>query len=236
LRYLTARRTLPATALRVIGDEKALYEYYLGHDGSFQGCTGHASAKEFAANNAGQLMLAEEEKANSDRYSKVIEYLADQLATRLTDYASELPSHVISGFDDPADRRHYLQMQGILANLRLRERAELGRAFSLAIEALKNHREGFVFRSLHYDTLPDFVCKRVSRPAVLERGLVLTRAAMAHYKKSRGMLIIDRDGVGFEVSLIESAGPPTEEDISNGKRFFGGLKVTDRAYSFSRAH
>jgi hypothetical protein len=106
---------------------------------------------------------------------------------------------------------------------------------------LKNPREGFVFRSLHYDTLPDLVfvlasSKGVSRPAVLERGLVLTRAAMAHYKKSRGMLIIDRDGTGFEVSIIESACPPTQVDISNGKRFFGGLKISDRAYSFSRAH
>jgi hypothetical protein len=61
-------------------------------------CTGHVSAKEFAANDAGQLMEAGEEKANSDRFSKLIEYLADQLATRLTEYASELPSHVLVAF------------------------------------------------------------------------------------------------------------------------------------------
>jgi hypothetical protein len=35
-----------------------LYEYNLGHDGSFPGCAGHASAEEFVANNAKQLMLA----------------------------------------------------------------------------------------------------------------------------------------------------------------------------------
>jgi hypothetical protein len=113
LQYLTARRALPGTELRTIGAERALYEYYLGHDGSFQGCTGHASAEAFAAHNAGSLLLAREEKANSDRYGELIEYVADQLATRLTDYASELPSHIISSFDDPTDRRRYLQMQGI---------------------------------------------------------------------------------------------------------------------------
>lgn len=47
------------------------------------------------------------------------------------------------------------------------------------------------------------------------------------------MLFIDRDGSGFEVSINESTSGPTEEDISVGKRFFGGLKVVDRAYSFA---
>ncbi|WP_456862890.1 hypothetical protein [Bradyrhizobium sp. USDA 4503] len=241
LQYLKTRRSLPATSLRTIGDEKALYEYYLGNDGSFGGCTGHMSAKEFVANNTDRLATARATKADSDRYSKVIEYVADQLATRLTEYASELPSHILAAFDDPADRSHYLEMQGILANLRLRERAELGRAFSGSIETLKDHQEGFVFRSLYFDSRPDLVfvlasSKGISRPTVLARGLMLTRAAMAHYRKSRSMLIIDRDGSGFEVSIIESSGTPTEEDVSNGKRFFGNLKIIDCAYSFARTH
>jgi hypothetical protein len=143
-------------------------------------------------------------------------------------------------FDDPANRKNYLRMQGILGNLRLRERAELGRAFSQLVEALKNHREGFVFRALYYDNQSDLVfvlasSKGVSRSEVLERGLVLTQAATAHYKKSRAMTIVDRDGSGFEVSIIESSSAPTEQAVSDGTRFFGDRKMIDRAYSFAHA-
>ena len=95
-------------------------------------------------------------------------------------------------------------------NLRLRERTELGRAFDEAINALKDAQEGFIFRVAYFDSRPDLIfivafSKGVARPEVLERGLVLMRAAMAHYSKSRAMLIIDREGGGFEVSIdIES--------------------------------
>jgi len=58
---------------------------------------------------------------------------------------------------------------------------------------------------------------------------------MAHYEKSRAMLIVDRDGSGFEVSMIESPSVPTEEEIVAGKRFFDSLKVIDRAYSFAQS-
>ncbi|MDE5446682.1 hypothetical protein GWG65_36065 [Bradyrhizobium sp. CSA207] len=238
--YLEARRSLSKTALRTVGDDKTLYEYYLGNDGSFQECVDHVSAKEFATNNGDQLKMARAAKAESDRFSKLIEYIADQLATRLADYASGLPADILAAFDDPGDRKQYIQMQDILANLRLRERAELGRAFSQSVEALKSQLEGYVYRALYFDTRPDLVfvlasSKGVARREVLERGLVLTRAAMAHYEKSRAMLIVDRDGSGFEVSMIESASVPTEEEIVAGKRFFGSLRVIDRAYSFARS-
>ena len=44
LAYLDARRALPCTDLRVIGDERALFEFYLLHGGSLAGCAGKADA------------------------------------------------------------------------------------------------------------------------------------------------------------------------------------------------
>jgi len=119
----------------------------------------------------------------------------------------------------------------------LRERAELGPAFGEGVEALKDKQNGFIFRAIYFDSRPDLVfvlasSKGVARPDVLERSLVLIRAAMAHYDKSRAMLIVDRDGVGFEVSVIESDLPASDEEIRRGARFFGRLKITDRPYSF----
>src|SRR6266481_2780772 len=154
LEYLEARRSLPTTTLHTIGDEKTLYEHYLVNNGSFRECSGNAASATVIASSKDQLEIARAAKAESDRYSSLIEYVADQLATRLADYASGLPHDILAAFDEPDDRKHYLQMQGILANLRLRERAELGRALSQAVEALKSQLEGFVYRTLYFDTQP----------------------------------------------------------------------------------
>jgi hypothetical protein len=44
LAYLDARRALPHTDLRTIGDERGLFEFYLLQGGSFAGCVGKADA------------------------------------------------------------------------------------------------------------------------------------------------------------------------------------------------
>ena len=44
LAYLDARRALPYTDLRIIGDERALFEFYLLQGGSVAGCVGKADA------------------------------------------------------------------------------------------------------------------------------------------------------------------------------------------------
>jgi hypothetical protein len=237
LEYLQARQALSATALRTIGNEKTLFEYYLLNDGSFDGWNGNVDSNLIVSTKEDKLSIIRAAKAESDHHSKLLEYVADQLATRLPGYEADLPSHILSAFDAPAERKNYLQMQEVLANLRLRERAELGRIFSQTIEALKDEREGFLFRAVYFDARPDLVfvlasSKGIARTEVLERGLVLMRAAMAQYRKCRAMLIIDRDGSGFEVSIGESKDDLTDDDIRAGKSLFGNLKMFDRTYSF----
>jgi hypothetical protein len=237
--YLKRRQVLPKVDLRTIGDEKRLFEHYLINDGSFLDLNVQTALPVLSASGRAKFNKMRASKAESDRYTSLIEYVADQLATRLPTYASGLPAEILSAFDDPDDRSHYMEMQGILANLRLRERAELGRAFTRTILQLKGQSEGLIFAAFYFDTHPDLVfvlasSKGISRPKVLEQGLVLMRAARAHYKKSRAMLILDRDGSGFEISLIASTSGPTEEEIEVGKRLFGGLKIFDRQYSFTR--
>ncbi len=45
LEYLAARRALPDRELRVIGDERTLFEFYLLNGGSFSGCIGRSDAR-----------------------------------------------------------------------------------------------------------------------------------------------------------------------------------------------
>lgn len=80
--YLDARRSLPVTDLRIIGDERALFELYLLQNGSLSGCTGKADATLAVAARRGELMRALTSKREHDRYSGLLEDVADQLATR----------------------------------------------------------------------------------------------------------------------------------------------------------
>jgi hypothetical protein len=237
LEYLAARRLLASAELRVVGDEKPLFEFYLLKDGSLHGCGGRAHARIVAAENRIQLEKAKAAKAESDHYGKLLEYVADQLATRHPDYASELPERLVAGFDGPAERKNYLEMQEVLASLRLRERAELGRAFDATIRTLRDEQEGFTYRSMYFDPQPDWVfvlasSKGTKRAEVLERGLILTRAAMAHYGKSRCMLITDRDGLGFEIAIGTMSSAASSDELAAGKHLFGNLKMASSKYSF----
>jgi hypothetical protein len=235
--YLSQRRTLPIADLHVIGDEKTLFELYLLNNGSLEGCGSRAEARAKVAKQWNQVAAARAAKAESDRFSKLMEYVADQLATRNSDYASDLSPELLASFDGPAVRKQYMQMQEVLANLRLRERAVLGRAFEGVVQSLRGNKEGFTYRAIHFDSRPEWVfvlvsSKGVTRREVLERATCLTRAAMAHYRKSRCLLVVDRDGESFEVTMGIMNSPATDEEITAGRELFGRLKMTAQEYSF----
>jgi hypothetical protein len=138
LEYLTARRSLPDHDLRIIGDERSLFEFYLLSNGSLQGCACRVDAQTAVAGQEDRLGQVLSSKWESDQYSILLEHVADQLATQHPDCTSGLPSHLLARFDPPGGRTTSLEMQGVLANLRLRERAELGRAFDGAMEKIGN--------------------------------------------------------------------------------------------------
>lgn len=171
-------------------------------------------------------------KAESDRYSILLEHVAHELATRHPDCALDLPPELLRMMDDPSERKNYLVMQAVLSNLRLRERAELGRAFHGVIQRLKDAQEGFSYRAAHLDAKPDWVfvfgaSKNVARAEVLSRSLTLMRAAMAHYEKPQCMSIIDRQGEGYEVAIARSKSGPSEDERIAGRKLFGRLKMID---------
>jgi hypothetical protein len=171
-------------------------------------------------------------KHEADRYADLLEYVADALATRHPDFASGLPPNMLLAFDPADKRKNYLEMQAALSDLRLRERAVLGRAFAGAMEKTANDPQGFVFMSARLDSKPEWVyvfgsSKKVGRPELVSRIIPqLMSGAMAFYEKRKCLVVIDRDKISYEVALSRADFQPTQADFENGQRLFGRLRVT----------
>ncbi|HZM11121.1 MAG TPA: hypothetical protein VFC15_13020 [Candidatus Limnocylindrales bacterium] len=185
--YLDARRAIPLPSLHFVGDEKCLFEFYLLENGTLSGCVGHADARVVVAARQQELRRLLQEKAVHDRHNKVMEYVADCLAIRNPDYASGLNPDIVAAAFDPSMRRaNYIAMQEVVADLRLRERAELGRGLLKAVEHLADKAKGFSFLAAHF-TSRDWVwilasSKDISRSELVGRMMTpLLHAAMAHY-------------------------------------------------------
>jgi hypothetical protein len=230
--YFTARRSLPDNDLRVIGDENALFHYYLLNGASFAGCLSRADARIAIASQQHRLQQLLERKAESDHYSLLIEYVADSFASNHPKFEVGAFSSTPDGrIDDAQQMADSLELQAELADLRLRERAELGRAFDSVIQRLLNRNDGFVFRSVWLDSKPDwvyvFAASRNIDPSELQsRMVMLGRGAMAYYEKRRFLLVLDRDGRSIVTSLSRPGVTPTLADFEVGQRLFGHLRMT----------
>ncbi len=239
LEYLEARHALPFPDLRVIGDEKSLFQFYVLNDGSFEGCAGRADARVTVVAWQEQLQQRLEQKWESDRYSSILEDVAHKLATRHPDYADGLSPEMLARFDPPAQRMNYLKMQEVLADLRLRERAELGYQFYSVIENLSTQVQGLTYGVAFLDSKPDWVfvfvsSKGLERRELLERGTMLMRGAMAYYEKTCCLRVIDRDGQSYEVAIGELRGQPLITDYEIGTRLFGHLQIKSVPLEFMR--
>ena len=55
-------------------------------------------------------------------------------------------------------------------------------------------------------------------------------AALAYYRKTRCMIVIDRDGAGYEVAITrpDVVFRPSPTDVLNGEKLFGSLRMTSR--------
>jgi hypothetical protein len=230
LEYLDVRRSLSSSDLRVIGDERPLFEFYL-LEGPFLKGTSRADATAIVATQQARLMAALAAKIESDRYSTLLEHVADELATRLPDYAVDVPKPLLTHFDPPDARSGYLKMQGVLAGLRLRERAKLGEAFYEVISNLRPEASGFTYKSVWLDSEPDWVfvfgsSKGVARAEVLTRMKMLMVGAMAFYEK-HCFTTVDRDSEGYELSMgFLEPPPPTAAEQKIGQELFGQLRTT----------
>ncbi len=108
------------------------------------------------------------------------------------------------------------------------------------IQSLRGKDEGFVYGAAYLDAQPDWVfvfgsAKKVDRSDLMKRAMMLTRAAMAQYRKRNCMLVIDRDGVSYEVAVGKATSDFSNEERAAGREFFGHLKISDR-YALCRKH
>jgi hypothetical protein len=235
--YFDKRLGLPDADLRTIGEEQSLFAFYLLNDGSFLDCRGISDARIAVAAQTDRVTEALWRKSESDSYSTLMENVAHELATRLPNFAARLSPEDVAKFDALESRENYLEMQRVLASLRLRERAELGRAFEFTARKLNASDEGMVYRAAYLDSQPDLIyilasSKKVQRSEVVSRLSVLARGAMAHYGKSRAFVVVDRDGEGYEVGLWREF-QPTLTDHAVGEKLFGTLRIESTALHVS---
>jgi hypothetical protein len=166
-----------------------------------------------------------------------LEDVADQLATRRQDYADGLSAEALARYDAPDQRTNYLKMQAVLANLGLRVRSELGRAFDDTIRRREASGSAFSHRAMHVDSNPEWVYVLGSsagiKPVDLEEiKMTLMVAALAYYRKTHCLLIIDREKASYEVGLMIQPSPPSSPtERALGDKFFGHLRVTDSELS-----
>jgi hypothetical protein len=241
MNYLTARRLLPDADLRLIGDEEALFGFYLLNDGSFAGCTGRSDARITVAARQDRLQAALQRKYEADQYAYLLEHVADELASRNPEFSEGVPPDFVAAYDPPDRRQNYLEMQAALADLRLRERAELGHALHGTVERVAGKGQGFTFRAARFDSMPDWVyvlgaSKNLDRAELLSRTMLLLGGAMAFYDKPKGLVIVDRDSSGYEVALSLPGVRPTQAHVEAGQRLFGDLRITSTALHFLPQH
>lgn len=232
--YLDARRELPDAALRLVGNEQVLLEYYLLHR-QFTTCSGHEQAIQTLEGRWDELDALLERMAEHHYYSSLLEHVADALAIRSSTCVEGLSEELTAKFDPPETRQNYLRMQAILTDLSLRERAELGRQFQAVILNLEDCSQGYSQASAQLDSKPDWVfvfgsSKGRERSKLLSLLEPTMGAALAFYKKPHCMIVIDRDGAGYEVAVTRADAVlvSSSADVRNGEKIFGRLRSTSR--------
>ncbi|MGC2743163.1 MAG: hypothetical protein WA672_08240 [Candidatus Angelobacter sp.] len=169
-------------------------------------------------------------KAESDHYSGLLEHVANELASRHADWDSGLSPEILRLFDPPEKRRNYLTIQNVLAVLRLRERAELGRAFAETSQRVGG--QGFVFKTARLDSRPEWIyvfgaSRNIDRGELLSKNMpALMGASLAYYRKPKGIIIVDRDRVSYEVGMSSPGFVPTSEMKELGQKLFSHLRET----------
>lgn len=230
LGHLEARRGLPFPTLRLIGYEKPLYEYYLLNGESLAGCVGHADAGLFASVHEHELNAILQTRMAEHMSIRAIEHVADALATRHPKYAQDLPPDLLRVFDNPEERSAYLGLQGVIAGLKRLDRVHLGEGLLSARATLDHDGTGFTFKVTHFPQAnwAFVLCasRGVDRVEVLRRLTHLMRAALAFYAATNCMVIVDRDGVSYEVGLSRPGVELTSSDRSAGESLFRHLRHT----------
>lgn len=228
--YLSARRALPESALRRFGEEQVLLEYFL-LNATFRSCRGHQDAAEVLERRAEERHDVLNRMVEYREGSAYLEYVINALAMRSATCLDGISPQWAALFDPPESRSNYLRMQGLLSDLTLRERALLGQHFESVIRALADHVEGYIHSAVRLDSKPEWIflfasSKAVEREEVFRRIERSMRAALAFYRKQRCLVVVDRDGEGYEVAMThpDLVFVPTAAEIQFGEQLFGRLR------------
>jgi hypothetical protein len=114
--YLHARRDLPDAALRRIGDEPVLFEYYLLR-GTLRLHRGHEEALRTLECCPSDVEALRERIAEHHYYSSLLEHVAHALSTRSATCLDGISAELAAKFDSATARQGYLRMQGALVRL-----------------------------------------------------------------------------------------------------------------------
>ena len=161
-----------------------------------------------------ELDRAVKMKKEHDRYSGSIEHMADQIGHPPRGLRRRPVRRALAAYGAPDKRGNYLKMQAVIANLGLRERSELGRAFDGVMQKPHWSRQEFTYAVMHMESRPDWVfvlgsCVGIAPSDLYEREHILMLAAMAFYRKTHCFRIIDREKLSYEVGLREQESPPS---------------------------
>lgn len=238
LSYLEWRRRFPAEIQRAVGSEKALFECYLLNQESPPNLATHDELEEFVRTRYKEIQNSIAIKHAADADAHLIEFVADALATRLGSYAEGLSADLVEKYDDSTERKNYLLMQENLCDLVLADRRLFGKQFRQVIEAVEGSTEPSPMRYAagFTDAKPGFLyvfaaSRGIPRAKLVKRAQTLIRGGCAFYGKRAGMVIIDRDGEGFELTQADGF-VPSDRDKAVGNQLFRSLRVSDIPRSF----
>ena len=110
IRYLDARKDLPESALRRVGEEQVLLEYFLLHE-AFKSCRRHEDAAQTLESRAEERNEVLERMVEYRQDSSYLEYVTNALATRSSTCLDEISPEWVAKFDPKESRSSYLRMQ-----------------------------------------------------------------------------------------------------------------------------
>ena len=197
--------------------------------GSLKGCLGHADARRATETHDDLLREALERSEEYKLYSSRIEHIADALSQRDPNYADGLPPETVALFDKEGERKNYLILQEILTDMRLTERASIGRQFHSVAESMRGKTSGLTMAAALVDG-KDWVfvfisCRGVEKTTRFGIAKMLAGGALAHYQKKKCLVVIDRDGEHYDLALSNPEYEPDAADIAAGEKHFGHLRM-----------
>jgi len=163
-----------------------------------------------------------------DLFAAEIEHVSDSQAVRLPDYAVGLDAATLAMYDPPDARLNYTIIQEHLCDLRLPERRTMGKMLLGLRRQLPERTADMTYRVFFSDR-KDFLyvlaaSKGLNRPEILKRAQLLVLGGLAQYGRTHGMIIVNRDGVGFETGLIRVPSH-SPQALAVGEKLFGHLRM-----------